>query len=447
MKNKKRKSTIKSTKTCLPTGRIKKTFSGKRITKYSGLEPIMNYLRTTGIIKMIETLFPSKIYNATKHTNTQIILSIVLSSLSNINRMCRIENFTSDVLVEKLLNLINRIDASTISTRIKGFGQAGAIMLQEGLFPVVSQWIEKSKLEELTLDMDSTVSGVFGRQEGSAKGYNPVKRGQRSYHNLLCFVSEMKLVLNSWFRDGSAYTSNGACEFMKQTLAVLPKRIKKVFVRCDSGFFDGKLFDLLEQRGHDYLVKVKLKNLYTLLKNQEWEAVDEKISQTSFDYQCNGWKKIRKLKAVRILVEYQYVKMFEGVTKVPVYAYYCYCSNIETISGVELHQLYKKRGESENWIEQAKNQLLASKTLTQSFHANDILWQLSILAYNISVMMRYETNLKFWHQEHKTFREWFIELPGKVIESGRQIKLKMYENYYHKANWLEVDAKIKLMTV
>jgi len=62
------------------------------------------------------------------------------------------------------------------------------------------------------------------------------------------------------------------------------------------------------------------------------------------------------------------------------------------------------------------------------------------------VMMRYETNLKFWHQEHKTFREWFIEFPGKVIDSGRQIKLKMYENYYHKANWLEVDEKISLMT-
>ena len=282
----------------------------------------------------------------------------------------------------------------------KQLGQAGAITLQEGVFPIVSRWIEKSNLKKLTIDMDSTVSGVYGSQEGSAKGYNPVKKGQRSYHNLLCFASEIKLVLNSWFRDGSAYTSNGACAFMKQTLAVLPKSIKKVFVRCDSGFFDGKLFDLLEQRGHDYLVKVKLKNLYTLLKTQQWEAVDEKTSQTSFDYQCNGWKKSRKLKAVRILVEYQYVKMFEAVTKVPVYDYYCYCSNIEAFSGVELHRLYKKRGESENWIEQAKNQLLASKTLTQSFHANDILWQLSILAYNISVMMRYETNRKFWRQRN-----------------------------------------------
>lgn len=56
MKNKKRKSAIKSIK----------------IKKHSGLEPIINYIRATGIIRMIETLSPSKIYNATKHTNTFI---------------------------------------------------------------------------------------------------------------------------------------------------------------------------------------------------------------------------------------------------------------------------------------------------------------------------------------------------------------------------------------
>jgi len=43
MKNKQRKSAIKPIK-------IKKAFSGKRITKYSGLEPIMHYIRAAGII-------------------------------------------------------------------------------------------------------------------------------------------------------------------------------------------------------------------------------------------------------------------------------------------------------------------------------------------------------------------------------------------------------------
>jgi len=54
----------------------------------------------------------------------------------------------------------------------------------------------------------------------------------------------------------------------------------------------------------------------------------------------------------------------------------------------QLHKKYNERATSENWIEQVKNHLLAGKTLTNDFHVNDLLWQISVFAYNISVMMR-----------------------------------------------------------
>jgi hypothetical protein len=94
----------------------------------------------------------------------------------------------------------------------------------------------------------------------------------------------MKLILNSWFRTGSAYTSNGICEFMKQTLASLPRRIRKIFFLADSGYFNGALFDLLENEGHDYLVKVKLKNLSRLMLEQKWSSINEKESVCEFEY-------------------------------------------------------------------------------------------------------------------------------------------------------------------
>lgn len=105
---------------------------------------------------------------------------------------------------------------------------------------------------------------------------------------------------------------------------------------------------------------------------------------------------------------------------------------------MELHEIYKQRSTSETWIEQVKSQLLAGKTLTDNFWANDILWQLNCFAYNISVLMR-SNHKKFKKQEHKTFRNWFILVPGKLISSGRSIEIKMYENYCCKSNWLEFD--------
>ncbi len=68
-----------------------------------------------------------------------------------------------------------------------------------------------------------TVDGVYGKQEGAEVGYNPHKKGQKAYHPLMAFIAETKEVLHSWFRCGSAYTSNGVVEFMKECMAYMNK--------------------------------------------------------------------------------------------------------------------------------------------------------------------------------------------------------------------------------
>ncbi len=69
------------------------------------------------------------------------------------------------------------------------------------------------------------------------------------------------MLYHTWFRTGSAYTSNGITEFLKEVKAYLPDTVEHIFFRADSGYFSGALFDLLESFGWSYLVKVKLKNL------------------------------------------------------------------------------------------------------------------------------------------------------------------------------------------
>jgi hypothetical protein len=103
-------------------------------------------------------------------------------------------------------------------------GQSGARLLQSQLLSKNSRWLSESSLESITLDADSTVKSVSGNQEGAAKGFNTTKKGAKSYHPLLIFVSEMKLLYHTWFRTGSAYTSNGICEFLKEVESSLPKK-------------------------------------------------------------------------------------------------------------------------------------------------------------------------------------------------------------------------------
>ncbi|MBC8146666.1 MAG: IS1380 family transposase [Bacteroidetes bacterium] len=422
---------------------VKATFTGNNITKYSGLNTVAKYMNKQGIIKSISTLFPTEWHSATKFGVNQILISIAMSSFCGINRICKIASFTGDGLVRSLLKLDKAINENAISATLKRLGQGGARKLQMLLLTKNARWLEVSGLESITLDADSTVKSVFGNQQGAAKGFNTTKKGAKSYHPLLVFVSEMKLLYHTWFRTGSAYTANGIVDFLTEVEASLPKNITKVFFRADSGFFSGKLFDLLESFDWDYLVKVKLKNLTVLLKKQEWEVIDKQkdIAICEFAYKAGSWKEARILKAIRTVKEYVETDFFGENKIVPVYQYACYISTYK-LDAVGLHNIYKQRSTSETWIEQVKGHVMAGATLTGDFWANDILWQLSVFAYNISVMMRQKKD-KFKRQEHRTFIDWFIAVPAKITRSGHQTEIKMYENHFYKADWQELDRLVE----
>jgi hypothetical protein len=435
MKNTKKLSQFKSKN-------ISHAFTATKLTLYSGLSPMMKYINSLKLGSDLNKLFPTLMYNASKFSNAQVLLSVVLASLAGVQRLKRIAHFTADILIMKLLGLDKGLNKDVMGVRLKQLGQSGSIKLQELLFRRQKKWLKVHMNNFVTLDADSTVQSVYGNQQGAAKGYNSHKKGAKSYHPVLVFASELKIVLNSWFRTGSAYTSNGICEFMKQTRQLLPGRVKHIFFRADSGFFNGCLFDLLESYGWFYLVKVKLKNLKGLLEIQDWKTLKNNphVAICQFDYKSNGWKKSRKLRAIRTIKKWIETDYFGQRQLVPEYEYACYCSNLD-VDAALLHENYKQRSVSETWIEEVKSQLLAGKNLTDDFHANDILWQLQVLAYNLSVMMRYSSE-EFWRQEHKTFRDWFINVPGKLVCSGHRLTLKIYEHYYFKNRWTTFEKLI-----
>jgi hypothetical protein len=84
------------------------------------------------------------------------------------------------------------------------------------------------------------------------------------------------------------YTSKGAVEFLKECYERIPQRLAPLFVRADSGFFDGGLQDFLESRHSEYLTKVKMRNLVELLMSQRsWQREKGKtgIETVVFMYQ------------------------------------------------------------------------------------------------------------------------------------------------------------------
>jgi hypothetical protein len=197
--------------------KTQKSFSADSLTQYGGLSSIFDYVVKLNIPIIFDELFPTVKHNATKFSTTQILLSYLCALLVGVKRLARIETFTRDTLVNRLLGLKKFIDQDTLGSRVSKLGQSGAIVLHERIMCFSKGYLNQQNLDNITLDLDSTEQTVYGRQQGAEKGYNPHKKGARSYHPILCYVSELKYLLNSWFRTGSSYTANGVVEIMKQT--------------------------------------------------------------------------------------------------------------------------------------------------------------------------------------------------------------------------------------
>jgi len=122
------------------------------------------------------------------------------------------------------------------------------------IFTKVTQWFfAQVKLDNYTLDVDSTVLTRYGSQQGAKRGYNPAKRGRNSHHPLLAFVDECKMVVNFWLRSGDAYTTNNFLSFLEDSLSRLEGKLISL-LRADSGFYSKEIFDYLEPKSIKYII-------------------------------------------------------------------------------------------------------------------------------------------------------------------------------------------------
>jgi hypothetical protein len=233
------------------------------------------------------------------------IVMLVMGVVAGAKHMSHLALLRTDAVIRALFRWNNFPDDTTFGRLFKLFRRVYCHELSEGEAKARTKVWSKKWFGRISLDLDSTVKGVYGSQQGAEKGFNTTKKGQKSYHPLLCFMAESRECLHNWFRSDSAYTGNGAVEFMKECFSRIPKRAWNILVRADSGFFNGDLLDLLEEKGSQYLIKVKMRNLVPLLMQQSWRKAKNRpgVETTEFMHQCHGWKAARTFVAVRIVVD------------------------------------------------------------------------------------------------------------------------------------------------
>ncbi len=218
--------------------------SGKKLTGNAGLVPVGKFVKKLGLKSLFETQLSIERRANAVYSVADALLSTLLSVVAGGSQLSHVGLLREDGLLRTIFEWVRFPVNSTLERIFRLFSPKHCVELAEVENLARRKVWGRKWFQRIPLEFDSTVKGVFGHQEGAEKGFNPKKKGQRSYHPLLCFVAETRECLHNWFRCGNSYSANGCAAFMLECLARLPKRFGRLFARGDSAFFNGALLDV-----------------------------------------------------------------------------------------------------------------------------------------------------------------------------------------------------------
>ena len=416
-------------------------FKAKNLTSNAGLFLMLENTKNNGIFEMIENdlTFESASVNKIKMNH---IKTMLCGHFIGIDKLERLKLLKNDPLVREFD--ISVKEPETVSRFLSNFSFKTTQMFREINFKVFKKLLSKSGMTSITIDIDSSVINVEGHQEGATKGYNPKKLGNRCYNVQFAFCDELKAYVTGFVRSGNAYTANGAAELIKEIVATLKAQNLEIFFRMDSGYFDEEIIETIESLGCKYLIKAKA---YATLVSQVTassavflKGIDGRETAELL-IKLDKWKKKRRFVVSRVLKpekERAQLSLLEGSE----YDYFFFVTNTDLESEAVVLS-YEKRGNAENYIKEAKYDMSVGHLLLKSFWANEAVFQMMMLSYNLFLLFKFDyLDVSEYRQQIKTFRLKYVFLAAKIIKTARSVIMKLsskypYQEVYKKCICLE----------
>jgi len=183
----------------------------------------------------------------------------------------------------------------------------------------------------------------------------------------------------------------------------------------DSGYFDEKIIETIESLGCKFLIKAKA---YSTLVSQATDSSvvfvkgPEGRETAELFIKPNKWEKEKRFVVSRVLKpekERTQICLLEGSE----YDYFFFVTN-KDLESEEVVISYEKRGNAENYIKEAKYDMAVGHLLLKSFWANEAIFQMMMLSYNLFLLFKFDSlDSSEYRQQIKTFRLKYVFLAAK----------------------------------
>lgn len=399
------------------------------------------------------------------YSPTSIVLGLILHLLLGFRSLRDSRYYAEDPMIHRVLGLRRVPDVATVSRFLATADADSVAYLRLLNRQLVGDRLRSLDPRRVTLDCDGSVIGTGRCAEGTAVGFNRLKKGQRSYYPLFCTVAQTGQVFDVLHRPGNVHDSNGAESFLGACVEELQEALPKAQIeaRMDSAFFSDAMVGRLDRLGVEFTVSVPFERFPQLKAQIEgrrrWRRLNANEAFFELDWKPKSWTQHYRFIAVRrcvVIRDKEPVQLDLFVPYVYGYEFKVLMTN-KTTWARDVVRFHNGRGAQEGVFAELKSQGNLDYVPTRTLSGNQIFLMSAVLAHNLSRELQMAAHPRsrtttsqrppLWEFERlETLRRKLLQRAGRFTKPQGRLTLTMgvapavQDELLHYADALEIAA-------
>lgn len=323
----------------------------------------------------------------------------------------------------------------TIYDDLERFDEIEIVALEKMAAEKVLAQLRRKKPSTLHLDIDTTVTVLFGVQEGALPGPNPRYHGRPSYHPMLMRAAEVEGICGAQLRPGNRGFGGDDVPTIVSWLERVREAVGRdclIRVRIDAAGDCTALLRELERLRVHYFIKAKISQDlgWSIGQHSRWSTVDHDADGKATRQVANVTFSRKEWVDAGIQPRVVAVRSTERDNGKQIalwpdldYTVQCYLTNDPDTDADDVSRIYDDRAGCEPVIGELKSAWCIGKAPSAVFSANHAAFLIKVLTYNLYRHFLAEAYPALAHWRTAWARRVTVLRPGRIVRSGRRVSL------------------------